>query len=161
MAIGIFAGYSALLEPAHEAGPRNAPSDEFANAKGVSVAPGKLVLPSKAGRPASIYLRLTNNTGSHLYIREARLLQVDEAGLVDLDRTVNARMANIPVGPGETLTTEPPSEHAILTQYDASVVPGAKVQLELVFSDDSKVRVPLVVESVLGEGGRIRELPSQ
>lgn len=75
---------------------------------------------------------------------------------MDLGRVVNERIAQFMIEPGETLTIAPPSDKAILTGYDASVVPGAQVRLELTFSDDTRKIVPLTVDSVLGQGGRPR-----
>lgn len=155
-AIGITVVYTASLDDASDPGPRNSPNDRIADSAGVEVTPGRLMLPSQAGKPATVEFSATNHTPAQIYIREARLINAGSAALVDLGGVTNERVSNFSIKPGETLTFAPPNQNAILTGYDASVVPGAKVRLELTFSDDTKRVVPLTVDSVLGQGGQLK-----
>jgi len=155
-AVGIAVAFTASLDEASDPGPRNSPNDRIADSAGVAVSTGRLVLPSQAGQPATVEFSATNHTPGQIYIREARLINAGPAALVDLGRVTNERVSNFSIKPGETATFAPPNPSAILTGYDASVVPGAKVRLELTFSDDTKKIVPLTVDSVLGSGGRLK-----
>jgi hypothetical protein len=159
-AVAIASVYTASLDEANDPGPRNSPNDRIADSAGVQVAPGRLVLPTQAGNPATVEFSATNHTPSQIYITEARLINAGPSALVDLGRVTNERVSNFSIKPGETVTFAPPNPSAILTGYDASVVPGAKVRLELTLSDDTKKVVPLTVDSVLGQGGRLKS-PAQ
>ena len=154
-AVAIFAVYTASLDEATEPGQQNEVRADADDSALVSVSGGRLILPTQAGEPALIAFQATNPTTSHVYISEARLLAGGATELIDLGRVVDQEISKIGIPPGETLDVTPDSELAVLTTYGPSVVPGATVEMQLTFSDATTTRVPLMVESAIGQGGRV------
>lgn len=124
----------------------------------VTVTGGRLVMPA-SGTEAAIYLELTNRADAMLHLTEAALDASGKATIAYLRTPEVSRASSLAIPAGETLRLAPETGFAILTDYDASVVPGATVPLTLTFSDGNKVRVPLEVQSMVGQGGVVRIPP--
>lgn len=122
----------------------------------VTVANGRLVLPAAGSDEAMIFLDLINRSDAAIYLTQAGLDGSGPATIAYLRPPSANRASSLTIPEGETLSLSPDSGYAILTDYDASVVPGATVPLTLKFSTGEIVRVPLTVQSMVGQGGVVR-----
>ena len=141
-------------DPAGPAEMAGAPQPEPA----VTVSQARLVMPA-SGTEAAVYLDITNRADATLYLTEAARDASGQATLAYLRTPEVKEATSLAIPAGETLRLAPESGFAIITGYDASVVPGATVPLTLTFSDGNSVRVPLEVQSMVGQNGVVR-LPS-
>ncbi len=112
----------------------------------VKVSDARLVLAPVAGEPARVYFDVTNSGEKGLYITQVTVEHgSDDAMIARIDGPVNDDIANIPVNPGETVSFGPNARQAVLTSYDSSVVPGAKVDMRLTFGTSDSMIVPMEV----------------
>lgn len=130
-----------LVSPQEYAAP---PAPDFGST--VAVRNARLVLPPVAGQPASIQFEL-NNLGNEvpvaltaLTVEHARAVE-----MVDPDRPVPLKIANVPVEPGETVEFGTGERQVLLAGYDSSVVPGAEVRMILTFGNSGSLTAPLTV----------------
>lgn len=115
----------------------------------------RLLLPADAGAPAHIYLTVNNNSQDSVQITEVAIEHADDTILADPSTPAVARVSSIDIGPGAQERFLPGSEFAMLTDYDSWVVPGADIDLRLTLADGSTIRMPIEVESAVGQGGEI------
>lgn len=67
--VAVAVTYAVSLDDGQDAGAGEVPFTQFADATGVTVTPGRLVLPSQADKPASIQFSVTNHAPTQIYIR--------------------------------------------------------------------------------------------
>ncbi|MEO1969872.1 MAG: copper chaperone PCu(A)C [Sphingomonadaceae bacterium] len=125
----------------------------------VEVRNARLLLPAEAGRPATIYLDLTNTTNADIYLTKAALEDSQATMLASIRTPASERVASLAIPHGQTLRLSPDSGYAILSGYDQDVVPGAETTLQLTFGNASVIRVPLQVQSMVGRSGIVRTPP--
>lgn len=140
-----------LLQPMmqQDEGPYPPPEADFGSV--VTVSNARIVLPETAGNPAAVHLDITNRGDSNLYLSEILVEHGGRAQLTDISRQTPKPSDNVAIGPGQTLRFGRGGERAILTGYDAYVVPGAEVTVELVFGNGESLSVPATVEAASEE----------
>ena len=121
----------------------------------VTVENARLVLPATAGEPAAIYMAITNVSSAGVHVTEAALEHADATMIANLETPVANEASSLYIPPGETLRLAPETNYGILTNYDSTIVPGARASLKLKFEDGGIISVPLIVQSMVQEGGTI------
>lgn len=121
----------------------------------VTVQDARLVLPATAGAPAVIYLDITNVSSEGIYVTEAALAHADATMIANLQTPDANEAASLYIPEGETLRLSPTTGYGILTDYDSTIVPGATAVLRLKFDAGGIIEVPLIVQSLVQEGGEI------
>lgn len=115
----------------------------------------RLLLPHKAGEPAVMFFDLTNRSDGGLYLIRVGIEHGGGTSLMDLQRPTAETIDAIYVPPGETFRLSPETGHAILTDYDSSVVPGALATAFLKFENGEVFRMPVEVGSMIEEGREV------
>ena len=140
-----------LLQPMmrQDEGPYPPPEADFGSI--VTVSNARIVLPATAGNPAAVHLDIANRGERNVYLSEILVEHGGRAQLTDISRQTPKPSDNVDIAPGQTLRFGRGGERAILTGYDAYVVPGAEVTVELVFGNGESLSVPATVEAASGE----------
>lgn len=119
----------------------------------VSVNDVEIALPQEAGGAAAIYFTATNRGDRGVYISEVLVEHGSRAQFFDLERQVPDQTANIDIPAGETVQLEPGDPVALLTDYDANIVPGAQVDVRFDFGTGTPVTVPATVIAARADTG--------
>lgn len=96
-----------------------------------------------AGLQWSIF-ELTNLGEQIVHLTQVHIAR-NETDIQDTRGPAWTPLANLPLQPGETLSFEPGATFAIISNYDSSVVPGATVDITLVFDTPASITVPATV----------------
>ncbi|RXZ65417.1 copper chaperone PCu(A)C [Pelagerythrobacter rhizovicinus] len=142
-----------LLQPMNrqDEGAYPPPDADFGST--VTVSNARLVLPGTAGNPAMLLLDIANRGDRNLYLSEIVVEHGGRAELTDFSHPAPKLLDSIEIPPGETVRFEGGSERTILTDYNANVVPGAEVTVELTFGNGESLSLPATVEASLPEAG--------
>lgn len=105
----------------------------------------RIMLPERAGDGARVYLDITNVGEQPVVLTEVRLAHAGRTGMQETKGPAWMPVANLPVDPGETLSLDPDGEFAVISNYDSYVVPGAMIDLTLVFGTSATITVPAQV----------------
>jgi len=105
----------------------------------------RIVLPGSEATAAAVYFDLTNLGKRTVHLTEVRLGRADPAGMQNKRGPAWTPVAALAVHPGETLSFEPGSKFAAVSDYRSDVVPGATVDITLVFGTSAALTVPTEV----------------
>ncbi|MEQ5786836.1 copper chaperone PCu(A)C [Erythrobacter sp. NFXS35] len=105
----------------------------------------RIMLPERAGDGARIYLDITNVGDQTTVLSEVRLAHASATGIQEIEGPAWMPVANLPIEPGETLSLNPDGEFAVVSNYDSNVVPGAMIDVSLVFGTSATITVPAQV----------------
>ena len=125
-------------------------------ARGLAADNARLVLPTQAGQPAAIFMDLHNRSLDTLHITEVVLDHADDTIIADIATPDISRVSSLDIEAGETLRFAPETQLALLSDYDAEVVPGAELTLRITIDDGTQFEFPVSVESALGEDGKVK-----
>lgn len=105
----------------------------------------QIVLPERAGDPARVYFDLANVGERTVQLTEVRLAHASATEMQDTQGPAWTPVAALPVDPGATLSFNPDGQFAVISNYDSNVVPGAMIDVTLVFGTSGTVTVPTEV----------------
>lgn len=105
----------------------------------------RIVLPASEGTAAMVYFDVTNVGDQTVQLTEVRLAHASATGMQDTDGPAWTPVAALPIDPGETLSLSPDGEFVVMSNYDSNVVPGAVIDVILVFGTSATVTVPTQV----------------
>jgi copper(I)-binding protein len=105
----------------------------------------QFVLPARANDPARVYFNVTNVGQQDIHLTQVRIGAAAEADIEDTQGPAWKPVANLPLQPGETLSLTPGGTFAVISEYDSTVVPGATVNITLVFDTSASITVPATV----------------
>lgn len=105
----------------------------------------QFVLPARADDPARVYFDVTNVGEQTVHLTEVRIARRSEADMQETQGPAWKPVANLPLRSGETLSLDPGGTFAVVSDYDSSVVPGASVNITLVFDTSGSITVPATV----------------
>lgn len=111
----------------------------------VRVGSPRIVLPGSEGTAASVYFDVTNVGEETVHLTEVRLAHASTTDIQNRDGPTWTPVANLPIKPGATLSFNPDAEFAVISNYDSNVVPGAMIDVTLVFGTSATVTVPAKV----------------
>lgn len=147
LALSVLAASAMFLFPALQPlweGDAEAPvAPEFGST--IRVSNPQLVLPARANDPARVYFDLANVGEQTIHLTQVWIGPAKEADIEDTQGPAWKPVANLPLRPGETLSLNPGGTFAVISVYDASVVPGATVNITLVFDTRATITVPATV----------------
>lgn len=135
-----------LLQPIgqQDDGPYPAPDADFGSI--VTVSNARIALPTRAGDPAAVLVEITNRGNRNIYLSEVIVEHGGRAELTDFSHPAPKQLDSVDIAPGETARFGRRGEHAILTEYDENVVPGAEVTVEFTFANGESLSAPATVE---------------
>ncbi|WP_296716982.1 copper chaperone PCu(A)C [Erythrobacter sp.] len=105
----------------------------------------RIMLPERAGGAARVYLDITNIGEQTALLTEVRLAHASATGMQETEGPAWMPVANLAIEPGETLSLHPDGEFAAISNYDSNVVPGAMIDVTLVFGTSAAITVPAQV----------------
>lgn len=111
----------------------------------VRVENSRIVLPGSDGTAARVYFDVTNVGDQTVQLTEVRLAHASATGMQETGGPAWMPVATLPIEPGETLSLNPDGEFVVVSNYDSNVVPGALIDVTLVFGTSATVTVPTQV----------------
>ncbi|MBI1404346.1 MAG: copper chaperone PCu(A)C [Porphyrobacter sp.] len=150
IAVVALAGLVALVMLVWPAGQRvSDPATEAAQAPDfgstIRVSNARIVLPGGDGDRAHVYFDLANTGTQTVQLTQVRLAHGTGTGMAETGGPAWTPVAALPVEAGATLSFQPGGDFAVISDYDSSVVPGAAIDVTLVFGTSGEVSVPATV----------------
>jgi copper(I)-binding protein len=119
------------------------PAPDFSST--VRVENARIVLPGSDRQAARVFFDLTNIGDKTVQLTQVLLAHGDGTAMQNTQGPAWTPIAALPISPGETLSMNPQGEFVVISDYDSNVVPGAMIDLVLVFGTSASVTVPAQV----------------
>jgi len=119
----------------------------------VAIENARLVLPARAGNPATVYFDVRSLGQRNLVIREVNVEHAGRVGLFDAEGPQIGRIENVSIEPGATLRFAPDARHLVASDYDSNVVPGASVEVTVTLANGQTATAQANVEAGTAPGG--------
>jgi copper(I)-binding protein len=130
------------------------PAPDFGSS--VSISDARLVLPARAGDPATVQLRVSNLGPNPVHVTGVGVQHGQGERILETTGPNMMPIEHVPVTPGGSAAFGPGSSQIVLTNYDSNVVPGAKLMLAVTFATADVISVPLTVVAAGGSTGFVR-----
>lgn len=119
---------------------------------GISARDGKLVLSPVAGRPGAAYFTIRNDGSAPVALTGVEVAGTGQAQMHETSGGAMKAVDSLPIAPGAELEFSPGGFHVMVFDISPALKPGQTTDLTLAFSNDQKLKMPIMIDTMGGGG---------